>query len=247
MKVTFKVQHGILSGLKYVQVVKRGPLRQKDQEMIVWNLINMTDDVLTCSFRVLTVQTPKRSPSTRRPSKPRRPHQACSSAESTTLPPASWMTTTLHIWHSTGPSRSRRNGKIHHFAEHICCKIWRSENQATIGGFLEETYSPSPSVKSISIPYRHFREYDLQGFDDDVCHDDTSLVYLSEGNWILSLMVGISKIFLHMTYKILLHLTSTELLFHLWPVTIFLQPPETAFLTCLRTAKTLLHQLPPKT
>ncbi|TID25637.1 E set domain-containing protein [Venturia nashicola] len=34
MKVTFKVQHGILSGLKYIQVVKRGPLRQKDQEMI---------------------------------------------------------------------------------------------------------------------------------------------------------------------------------------------------------------------
>lgn len=38
MKVTFKVQHGILSGLKYVQVVKRGPLRQKDQEMIVRDL-----------------------------------------------------------------------------------------------------------------------------------------------------------------------------------------------------------------
>lgn len=44
MKVTFKVQHGILSGLKYVQVVKRGPLRQKDQEMIVGNLVNIFED-----------------------------------------------------------------------------------------------------------------------------------------------------------------------------------------------------------
>ena len=35
MKVTFKVQHQVLSGLKYVQVVKRGPLSQKQQEMIV--------------------------------------------------------------------------------------------------------------------------------------------------------------------------------------------------------------------
>jgi len=34
MKVKFKVQHQILSGLKYVQVVKRGPLKQKEQEML---------------------------------------------------------------------------------------------------------------------------------------------------------------------------------------------------------------------
>jgi len=34
MKVQFKVQHQILSGLKYVQVVKRGPLKQKEQEML---------------------------------------------------------------------------------------------------------------------------------------------------------------------------------------------------------------------
>ncbi|KAF1992703.1 E set domain-containing protein [Amniculicola lignicola CBS 123094] len=35
MKVTFKVQHNVLSGLKYVQLVKRGPIRSKMQEMIV--------------------------------------------------------------------------------------------------------------------------------------------------------------------------------------------------------------------
>jgi len=34
MKVRFKVQHQILSGMKYVQVVKRGPISQKTQEMI---------------------------------------------------------------------------------------------------------------------------------------------------------------------------------------------------------------------
>ncbi|KAF2273564.1 E set domain-containing protein [Westerdykella ornata] len=34
MKVTFKVQHQILSGLKYLQVVKRAGLSQKHQEMI---------------------------------------------------------------------------------------------------------------------------------------------------------------------------------------------------------------------
>jgi Rho GDP-dissociation inhibitor len=34
MKATFKVQHQILSGMKYIQVVKRGPLSNKMQEMI---------------------------------------------------------------------------------------------------------------------------------------------------------------------------------------------------------------------
>jgi len=34
MKVRFQVQHQILSGMKYLQVVKRGPLSQKTQEMI---------------------------------------------------------------------------------------------------------------------------------------------------------------------------------------------------------------------
>jgi Rho GDP-dissociation inhibitor len=35
MKVCFKVQHDVLAGLKYVQVVKRMGLSQKQQEMIV--------------------------------------------------------------------------------------------------------------------------------------------------------------------------------------------------------------------
>ena len=36
MKATFKVQHDVLSGLKYLQVVKRKGLKVgKDQEMIV--------------------------------------------------------------------------------------------------------------------------------------------------------------------------------------------------------------------
>lgn len=36
MKATFKVQHDVLSGLKYLQVVKRKGLRVgKDEEMIV--------------------------------------------------------------------------------------------------------------------------------------------------------------------------------------------------------------------
>lgn len=34
MKVKFKVQHQILSGLKYLQVVKRRGISQKSQEMI---------------------------------------------------------------------------------------------------------------------------------------------------------------------------------------------------------------------
>ncbi|KAF2009937.1 E set domain-containing protein [Aaosphaeria arxii CBS 175.79] len=34
MKVHFKVQHQILSGLKYLQVVKRGPISSKHQEML---------------------------------------------------------------------------------------------------------------------------------------------------------------------------------------------------------------------
>lgn len=35
MKVTFKVQHQILSGMKYVQVVKKMGMSNKTQEMIV--------------------------------------------------------------------------------------------------------------------------------------------------------------------------------------------------------------------
>lgn len=39
IKVTFKVQHQVLSGLKYVQVVKRMGVSNKTQEMIVGSLL----------------------------------------------------------------------------------------------------------------------------------------------------------------------------------------------------------------
>jgi RHO protein GDP dissociation inhibitor len=43
MSAKFKVQHQILSGLHYVQVVKRKGIRvSKDQEMLVWLLWNLT-------------------------------------------------------------------------------------------------------------------------------------------------------------------------------------------------------------
>lgn len=43
MKATFKVQHDVLSGLKYLQVVKRKGLRVgKDEEMIVsWKIYHL--------------------------------------------------------------------------------------------------------------------------------------------------------------------------------------------------------------
>lgn len=43
MKVTFKVQHHILSGLKYLQVIKRMGVSQKTQEMIGSYGPNTTD------------------------------------------------------------------------------------------------------------------------------------------------------------------------------------------------------------
>ena len=39
MKATFKVQHEILSGLKYLQKVSRGPVSNKMQEMMVSCLV----------------------------------------------------------------------------------------------------------------------------------------------------------------------------------------------------------------
>ena len=39
MKVKYRVQHDIISGLKYIQVVKRMGLTQKSQEMIVSYII----------------------------------------------------------------------------------------------------------------------------------------------------------------------------------------------------------------
>jgi len=43
MKATFRVQHQILSGLKYLQVVKRGPISNRSQEMIGSYSPNTTD------------------------------------------------------------------------------------------------------------------------------------------------------------------------------------------------------------
>lgn len=43
MKARFRVQHGILSGMKYVQVVKRMGVSQKMQEMIGSYSPNTTD------------------------------------------------------------------------------------------------------------------------------------------------------------------------------------------------------------
>ncbi|EMC91962.1 hypothetical protein BAUCODRAFT_78774 [Baudoinia panamericana UAMH 10762] len=43
MKARFKVQHQILSGMKYMQVVSRGPVKQKMQEMIGSYSPNTTD------------------------------------------------------------------------------------------------------------------------------------------------------------------------------------------------------------
>ena len=40
MKVRFKVQHHILSGMKYVQVVKRLKISSKSQEMIVCRFVS---------------------------------------------------------------------------------------------------------------------------------------------------------------------------------------------------------------
>jgi Rho GDP-dissociation inhibitor len=49
MKVQFKVQHQILSGLKYLQVVKRHGLSQKEQEMLVCYTCSGDLSVNVCS------------------------------------------------------------------------------------------------------------------------------------------------------------------------------------------------------
>lgn len=51
MKATFKVQHQILSGLKYVQVVKRMGVSNKMQEMIVRYLHCLSPLVLSVICR----------------------------------------------------------------------------------------------------------------------------------------------------------------------------------------------------
>lgn len=65
MIATFQVQHEILAGMKYVQVVKRGPLHHKMQEMIVSCATLGTDLVLTMR-RAPFLPTQKTSASTRR-------------------------------------------------------------------------------------------------------------------------------------------------------------------------------------
>ena len=67
MKARFKVQHQILSGLKYVQVVSRMGVKQKMQEMIV----SLHTDVIRRSMmliltRARTRRIPPTSQSTRR-------------------------------------------------------------------------------------------------------------------------------------------------------------------------------------
>jgi Rho GDP-dissociation inhibitor len=65
MKVNFKVQHNVLSGLKYLQVVSRGPLKQKQQEMIVSIQASLMG-LLLIHLRVHTGLAQRRSLSTRR-------------------------------------------------------------------------------------------------------------------------------------------------------------------------------------
>jgi hypothetical protein len=70
MTAKFKVQHQILSGLHYVQIVKRKGIRvSKDQEMLVWWLLGcclMLDLYIDNAHRVAMPQTPKLLHSTRR-------------------------------------------------------------------------------------------------------------------------------------------------------------------------------------
>lgn len=66
MKVQFKVQHQVLSGLKYVQVVKRGMLSNKSQEMIVSRINGVYRMSLTIGRRARTVPARKRGLSMRR-------------------------------------------------------------------------------------------------------------------------------------------------------------------------------------
>jgi Rho GDP-dissociation inhibitor len=71
MKARFRVQHDILSGMKYVQVVSRMGVKQKMQEMIVSSRVLMGCGLalLLCAnfyARALTRPTPPTSPNTRR-------------------------------------------------------------------------------------------------------------------------------------------------------------------------------------
>jgi RHO protein GDP dissociation inhibitor len=117
MKVRFRVQRQILSGLKYLQVVKRAGLSQKQQEMIgsygpstkekpEYEQKCMFPTIDGCLRRVLTQcqLSPKR-------------HQAACSLVVTTKPfLASLTTITTSICVSNGLSISRRTGKRLHLS-----------------------------------------------------------------------------------------------------------------------------------
>ena len=71
MKARFRVQHEILSGMKYVQVVSRMGVKQKMQEMIVSHACYGIRFLLSPTLanpcaRALTPPTPPTSPNTRR-------------------------------------------------------------------------------------------------------------------------------------------------------------------------------------
>lgn len=87
MKATFKVQHEILAGLKYLQKVSKGPLSNKMQEMMVScfalrvGLRGERPDAANYPadgcYREATGPTPRTSLCTRRSVR----HHSCSAAE----------------------------------------------------------------------------------------------------------------------------------------------------------------------
>jgi hypothetical protein len=76
MKARFTVHRQVLSGLKYVQVVSRGPLRNRMQEMIVSRvslfvlMLVSCSDSLPSSSRAHILLIRPISPNTRRNSSP---------------------------------------------------------------------------------------------------------------------------------------------------------------------------------
>jgi len=130
MKARFKVQHQILSGLKYVQVVSRMGVKQKMQEMIVSSfhvamlvvpvLTRLSGLILAKHHRqarvreeVYVVQHRQygRAQANSTQSSPRPHPPACSAAATTRPSPSSWTTTSTPSCSSTGPSTSRRTGE----------------------------------------------------------------------------------------------------------------------------------------
>lgn len=141
MTAKFKVQHEILSGLHYVQAIKRKGVRVpggKTSEMIVSNpaVLTVCGQDADGFNRAASLPTPRRPLSTRRSVRPpkrfvlvkllqvcqanlenqsprRRPPAACLPAAITRPTRASSMTTRRHISSSSGASTSPRTGKHH--------------------------------------------------------------------------------------------------------------------------------------